>query len=190
MSYSQKVCNILLSVLLFVGIIGIYTGIAFFYSNVFAIENTNSNSSSILTSVNNTFSDQSEILNLGTPIYVENYVVPDNSSKEFTGEGKLFGKDVVVANGTSTFTPRDNDSIYINGKALLAISDGNIEDIAPYTFQAIGHSFEDGSFENTGVAIFDNITSGGLVDLSNVIGLFKGKTDAEGKGTFVMWELK
>lgn len=180
----------LLSAFFLVGIMSMVTGITFFYNNVFAIENTTSNSSSISASVNNTFSDPSEILNLGTPIYVENYVAPDNSSKEFIGEGKLFGKDVVIANGTSTFTPRNNDSIYINGKAQLAVPDGNIEDVAPYTFQAIGHTFEDGSFENTGVAIFDNITSGELVDLSNVIGIFKGKTDTEGKGTFVMWELK
>jgi len=137
----------------------------------------------------NSSSDLSN-LDLGTPIYVEKYSVPKNGSEQFIGNGTLFGLDVVVAEGNATFVSRDNNTVFIHGTAQLALNDGNQTDVAPYTFEAIGYYYEDGSFENNGVAIFDNISVGKLSGLNNMVGVFKGKSDPSGNGIFLMWKLK
>jgi len=98
--------------------------------------------------------------------------------------------DAVVAEGNATFVSRDNNTVFIHGTAQLALNDGNQTDVATYPFEAIGYYYEDRSFENNGVAIFDNISVGKLSELNNMVGVFKGKSDPSGNGTFLMWKLK
>lgn len=74
-------------------------------------------------------------------------------------------------------------SVYLSGSAEFISTNG---DIAPYTFQAIGHYKKDESFNSTGSMFFNSITTGELSFLKNTIGTFKDVVKKDGTGIFLM----
>ncbi len=135
-------------------------------------------------------SDLTRSLDLGRPIYSETYLAPSNESGSFTGNGTLMNMDVVVASGNTTFTSHKNNSVFIEGNAQLTTVDGNLTDVAPYTFQSLGYYDEEGKFSYKGVAFFDSTATGKLSMLSNVMDIFKGETMSDSNGKFAMWKLE
>lgn len=134
-------------------------------------------------------------LSIINPLYVEHFTqVIENKSKgernqnttkgSFSGKGLLGGDINVSVNGTAKVVTIENMSVYISGRAEFISSNGNI---APYTFQAIGHYKKDGSFNSAGSMFFNSTTTGELSFLKNTIGIFKDVVKKDGTGLFLMW---
>ena len=156
-----------------------------FSGNALALDNqtttTNDSSSSL---------NWLQTINLGKPIYFEKYVLSTNESELLPGNGTLMGKNVTIVNETTTFThPKKSNIIFIEGNAQLTTTDGNLSNIAPYTSHSIGHYNNDGSFVFKGVAFFSSNATGTLSTLSDMMGIYKGKTKSNGDGGFIMWKL-
>jgi len=134
-------------------------------------------------------------LTIINPFYVEHFtqVIENKSNGEhnqnitnssFSGKGILGGDIDVNVNGTAKVVPIENMSVYISGRAEFI---STTRDIAPYTFQAIGHYKKDGSFNSAGSMFFNSTTTGELSFLKNIIGIFKDVVKKDGTGIFLMW---
>jgi len=144
------------------------------------------------------------MLNLEQPIYMEHYKITNNDktqilNESFSGNGTMRGLNVVVASSNVTFTPRGNNTVFIEGKGVLTTirnagnnssTNGNSTDRAPYTFFGIGHYQPDGSFRATGAAAFGANASGQLSFLSNAVAVFRDEADIDGNGILRIWQLK
>lgn len=155
--------------------------------NVLALKN---DASSIANKQTNDILQNVKSLDLGKPIYQETYFVPPNDSDSFSGNGTLYGMDVVVATGNATFISKSNNTVLIEGNAQLATKENQLVDVAPYTFHSLGLNRSNDSFAYIGIAFFEPNATGKLSVLGNTIGVYKGETMADGHGTFVMWKFE
>ena len=131
---------------------------------------------------------------LGKPLYTDHYKVTSSHSALvdgknatlvlFSGNGTLNGI-AIKSSGKALVIPRSNGTAYLNGKVNYTAAD-NSNERAGTIFQAVsnGKSF---SFGNS---IFDENATGKLKILSNLVGIYKSQNNANGTGTFVMWEWK
>lgn len=137
----------------------------------------------------------SENVDLGTPFLVEHYqtepyktnMIKNNISASFSGKGVINGTTNITAVGIGTETFRNNDTSYIQGEAKYVT---NNNETAGYAFYAIGNYRINGSFDSSGIAVFDDDATGKLSFLSNSIGIYKDQVDKNGNGTFLMWHWK
>ena len=136
--------------------------------------------------------DISENNDLGNPFFVEHYqtdlgklnITNNNASESFSGKGIINGTVDVTADVNATETFRDDDTSYLQGNTKY-VTDNN--DIATYTFYAIGNYHAGGGYDSNGIAIFDDVATGSLSSLSNSVGIYKDHVDKNGTGTFLMW---
>ena len=136
--------------------------------------------------------DMSKNNDLGNPFFVEHYqtdlgklnMTDNNASESFSGKGIINGTIDITADVNATETFRDNDTSYLQGNAKY-VTDNN--DIATYTFYAIGNYHAGGGYDSNGIAIFDDVATGNLSSLSNSVGVYKDHVDKNGTGTFLMW---
>ena len=136
--------------------------------------------------------DISKNNDLGNPFFVEHYqtdlgklnMTNNNASESFSGKGIINGTIDITADVNATETFRDNDTSYLQGNAKY-VTDNN--DIATYTFYAIGNYHAGAGYDSNGIAIFDNVATGSLSSLSNSVGVYKDHVDNNGTSTFLMW---
>ena len=136
--------------------------------------------------------DISKNNDLGNPFFVEHYqtdlgklnMTNNNASESFSGKGIINGTIDITADVNATETFRDNDTSYLQGNTKY-VTDNN--DIATYTFYAIGNYHSSGGYDSNGIAIFDDVATGSLSSLSNSVGIYKDHVDKNGTGTFLMW---
>lgn len=81
--------------------------------------------------------------------------------------------------------PRSNGTAYLNGKVNYTAAD-NGNDRASTIFQAVSN----GKYFNFGNSIFHENATGKLKVLSNLVGIYKSQNNANGTGTFVIWDWK
>lgn len=157
----------------------------FFTPNVYAINNTEA------------IGGLATTVDLGSPFYIQQYqhvVEPPQSESEpnlyvnHTNEGIINGNLSVTHVGNTTETPRNNNTVFLQGFRNLTTDNGM--DAASYDFQAIGNYGLDNTYESTGVAIFDEVATGKLSFLANSVAIYKAKVDADGNGAFLMWHWK
>lgn len=137
----------------------------------------------------------SKNVDLGNPFLVEHYqtepynpdMIKNNISSSFSGKGVINGTTNITAEGIGAETFRNNDTSYIRGEAKY-VTDNN--ETAVYAFYAIGNYRINGSFDSSGIAVFDDGATGKLSFLSNSIGIYKDQVDKNGNGTFLMWHWK
>ena len=131
-------------------------------SSILIIRDTNAiNSPSTLanTSVNKNY--ESEAILLGNPFYIEHYqdfvrkpeLSNESSMETFTGKGIFNGTLNINAEGNSTETFRNNETVYIQGNTMFVTDN---RDVAMYRFAAIGIYNSDGTFDGRGAAVFDD----------------------------------
>lgn len=132
--------------------------------------------------------------NLGKPLYTEHYKVTSSHSALvdgknatlafFSGNGTLNGL-AIKSSGKALVVPRSNGTTYLHGIVNYTAAD-NSNERASTIFQAIGN----GKSISFGNSIFDESATGKLKFLSNLVGVYKTQDNANGTGTFVMWEWK
>ena len=105
----------------------------------------------------------------------------------FTGKGIFNGTLNIKAEGNSTETFRNNETVYIQGNTMFVTDN---RDVAMYSFAAIGIYNSDGTFDGRGAAVFDDGATGELSSLSNTVAIYKDRIDSSGNGTFLMWHWK
>lgn len=130
---------------------------------------------------------------LGKPLYTDHYKVTSSHSALvdgknatlvfFSGNGTLSGM-AIKSSGKALVVPRSNGTTYLQGKVNYSTAD-NSNERASTIFQAISNGKS--SFGNS---IFDENATGKLKFLSNIAGIYKSQDNANGTGTFVMWEWK
>jgi hypothetical protein len=114
---------------------------------------------------------------------VEKPEIP-NECGNFTGKGILNGTLNINAQGNSTKTFQNNNTVSIQGNAKFVTDN---KDDALYSFEAIGIYNSDGTFEGRGAAIFAHGATGELSSLSNIVAIYKDHVGNSGNGTFSMW---
>ena len=165
-------------------------------SSILIIRDTNAiNSPTTLANTSVDENNDSEAIVLGNPFYIEHYqdVVrkPEKSNESsmgtFTGKGIFNGTLNINAEGNSTETFRNNETVYIQGNTMFVTDN---RDVAMYSFAAIGIYNSDGTFDGRGAAVFDDGATGELSSLSNTVAIYKDRIDSSGNGTFLMWHWK
>lgn len=134
----------------------------------------------------------SQAMNLGTPFFVEHYQgtasKPESTNKSisssFSANGTLNDTISISAKVNASETFRGNDTAHIQGKAKFVTEN---KDTASYNFYAIGNYNPDGTFNGSGVAVFDDGATGNLPSLSNSVAIYKDLVDKNRTGTFLMW---
>ena len=131
---------------------------------------------------------------LGKPLYTEHYKVTSTHNALvdgknatlafFSGNGTLNGI-AIKSSGKAMIILRGNETTYLHGRVNYTSAD-NSNEKASDSFQAIGR----GKSISIGTSIFDEKATGKLKILSNLVGVYKTLGNANGTGTFVMWELK
>jgi hypothetical protein len=131
---------------------------------------------------------------LGKPLYMEHYKVTRTQNTLvdgknatlafFSGNGTLNGI-AIKSSGKALVIPRSNGKTYDYGTVNYTSAD-NSNERATEIFQAIGS----GKSASIGSVIFDENATGKLKILSNLVGIYKTQGNANGTGTFVMWEWK
>ncbi|MFL6418826.1 MAG: hypothetical protein ACJ71P_05345 [Nitrososphaeraceae archaeon] len=159
----------------------------FFIPNAYAINNTEA------------IGDLAATVDLGSPFYIQHYqhVVkkPQSESQpnlyvNHTNDGVINGSLIVTQVGNTTETLRNNNTVYLQGFRNLMAEPDMGGGTATYHFQAIGNYGPDKTYESRGVAIFDKVATGKLSFLGNSFAIYKVRVDADGNGTFLMWQWK
>ncbi|VFJ14947.1 hypothetical protein [Candidatus Nitrosocosmicus franklandus] len=135
-----------------------------------------------------------ESLYLERPFLVENYYIEGGkpglenktSYSNFTGQGILNGTINITVEGNASETLRNNDTSYLQGKTKFSTDGSNT---VLYDFYAIGKYNSNGTFNSTGVAIFEDKAVGEFSFLSNSIAIYKDQVNNNGTGTFLMWKV-
>ena len=136
-------------------------------------------------------------VDLGSPFLIQRYQhdadAPSSEAEQRlytnnTNQAIINGNLSVTHVGNATETPRDNDTVYLQGSYKLTTDNGM--DAASYNFQGIGNYGPDDSYESRGVAIFDEVATGKLSFLANAVAIYKVKLDANDNGAFLMWHWK
>ena len=131
-------------------------------------------------------------LTLGKSIYVEKFILPEESQNKnifendtysFSGSGML--NDIEISSmGNGIILSREDNTHSITGKGMFKSLENGM---ASYSFEEIAYSGENTS-KHLGAAFFDSNATGNLEFLKSNVGIYKVYLDRE--GTFVMWELK
>jgi hypothetical protein len=159
----------------------------FFIPNAYAINNTEA------------IGGLAATVDLGNPFYIQHYqhVVkkPQSESQpnlyvNHTNDGVINGSLIVTQVGNTTETLRNNNTVYLQGFRNLMAEPDMGGGTATYHFQAIGNYGPDKTYESRGVAIFDKVATGKLSFLGNSFAIYKVRVDADGNGTFLMWQWK
>ncbi|MFL6381871.1 MAG: hypothetical protein ACJ72S_11360 [Nitrososphaeraceae archaeon] len=159
----------------------------FFIPNAYAINNTEA------------IGGLAATFDLGNPFYIQHYqyVVkkPQSESQpnlyvNHTNDGVINGSLIVTQVGNTTETLRNNNTVYLQGFRNLMAEPDMGGGTATYHFQAIGNYGPDKTYESRGVAIFDKVATGKLSFLGNSFAIYKVRVDADGNGTFLMWQWK
>jgi hypothetical protein len=159
----------------------------FFIPNAYAINNTEA------------IGGLAATVDLGNPFYIQHYqhVVkkPQSESQpnlyvNHTNDGVINGNLIVTQVGNTTETRINNNTVYLLGFRNLTAEHDMGGGTATYNFQAIGNYGPDNTYESRGVAIFDKVATGKLSFLGNSFAIYKVRVDADGNGTFLMWQWK
>ncbi len=159
-------------------------------SSILIIRDTTAiNSPTTLANTSVDENNDSEAIVLGNPFYIEHYQdverKPEKSNESsmgtFTGKGIFNGTLNINAEGNSTETFRNKETVYIQGNTMFVTDN---RDVAMYSFAAIGIYNSDGTFDGRGAAVFDDGATGDLSSLSNTVAIYKDRIDSERK-----WDL-
>ena len=163
----------------------VFGATVFFIPNAYATNNTE------------TIGGLATTVDLGSPFLIQRYQhdadAPSSEAEQRlytnnTNQAIINGNLNVTHVGNATETPRDNNTVYLQGSYKLTTDNGM--DAASYNFQAIGNYGPDDSYESRGVAIFDEVATGRLSFLANAVAIYKVKVDADDNGAFLMWQLR
>ena len=105
-------------------------------------------------------------------------------SSSFSGNGTLNDAINISAEGNASETSRNNDTSYIQGEAKFATEN---KDIALYNFYAIGNYNPNGTFDSSGMTVFDDGVTGEHSFLSNSVAIYEDHVDKNGTDTFLLW---
>ena len=113
-------------------------------SSIFVIRDTDAkNSPTTLTNTSVDKYNESEVIVLGNPFYIEHYqdvvrkpeLSNGNSVETFTGKGIINGTLNINAEGNSTDIFRNNETVYSQGNAKFVTDNRDVE---IYSFASIG----------------------------------------------------
>lgn len=162
----------------------VFGATVFFIPNAYATNNTE------------TIGGLATTVDLGSPFFIQEYghdVEPLQSEEprvyvNHTNQGLINGSLLVSHVGNTTETAIGNNTVYLQGFRDLTSDNGM--DYAHYDFYAIGNYHANNTYTSNGVAIFDEVATGGLSFLENAVAIYKVKVDANGDGVFLMWQLR
>lgn len=132
---------------------------------------------------------------LGEPFFTETGKItgqkeigPNRTQISYSANGTLKGNIEVTNTGDFVSISRGNNLTFAQGQGVLATKDGS--ETANYTIIAVGNITQEGRPVIQGAAAYNTNSTGELVFLNNILGVFKAELDESGNFVSNEWQWK